>query len=286
MPLPDDESSDDDEEDIFARPDDAVEAVWSDDDDENETRGLTTSDDCERRDDARGTPTGTRVVAFARDDDREDDGGDVARDGRAVGDAGKASTSGGGADDDDDDETTAKRRRVADAPAPNRDAEPLEEEDREEENGCESMAMVRSRMLLADFDTLARPPEPTYRPAATTVDDESESEDDVREYGDDNHRDDDDDDVDAIGVGADVGNRINVVFQAPNGERFTRSVGERETFARVVEAWRDGYEWAEVVLALGSDKVRIVFEGDAVRGDETPEALGLEDDDMLELLPG
>jgi len=37
---------------------------------------------------------------------------------------------------------------------------------------------------------------------------------------------------------------------------------------------------------MGSDKVRIVFEGDAVRGDETPGALGLEDDDILELLPG
>jgi hypothetical protein len=284
MPPPDDDSSDDDEEDIFARPDDAVEAVWSDDDDENETRGLATSDECERRDDVRGTPTGTRV-AFERDDDREDDGDDVVRDRHVVGDAGRASTSAGGADDD---ETTAKRRRGAAAPAPNRDAEPLEEEDREEEDGCESMAIVRSRMLLADFDTLARPPEPTYRPAAptaTTVDDDSESEDDVREYGDDDHQD-DDDDVDAIGAGVDVGNRINVVFQAPNGERFTRSVGERETFARVVEAWRDGYEWAEVALALGSDKVRIVFEGDAVRGDETPEALGLEEDDMLELLPG
>jgi hypothetical protein len=84
----------------------------------------------------------------------------------------------------------------------------------------------------------------------------------------------------------DVGRRINLVFQAPNGERFTRGAGERETFARVVDEWRNGFEWTEVALAMGSDKVRIVFEGDAVRGDETPEALGLEDDDILELLPG
>ena len=41
MPVPDDESSDDDEEDIFARPVEAVEAVWSDDDDE--TRRFATS---------------------------------------------------------------------------------------------------------------------------------------------------------------------------------------------------------------------------------------------------
>lgn len=140
-------------------------------------------------------------------------------------------------------------------------------------------------MLLEDFDELARPPAPTYVPAARpaqTVDDESESEseDGVREY------DAGDDATGAADADVDVGRRINLVFQAPNGERFTRGAGERETFARVVDEWRNGFEWTEVALAMGSDKVRIVFEGDAVRGDETPEALGLEDDDILELLPG
>ena len=285
MPVPDDESSDDDEEDIFARPVEAVEAVWSDDDDE--TRRFATSP--RARDFTLGTPAGTRI-AFATDDGSEGEAERVHRGGQAVGDVGNGSTSGVGGED----ETTAKRRRVSRddarpaAAAAADDARPVEDregEEEREEDGCESAALARSRMLLEDFDELARPPAPTYVPAARpaqTVDDESESEseDGVREYDAGN---------DATGTAdadVDVGRRINLVFQAPNGERFTRGAGERETFARVVDEWRNGFEWTEVALAMGSDKVRIVFEGDAVRGDETPGALGLEDDDILELLPG
>ena len=286
MPVPDDESSDDDEEDIFARPVEAVEAVWSDDDDE--TRRFATSP--RARDFTLGTPAGTRI-AFATDDGSEGEAERVHRGGRAMGDVGEGSTSGVGGED----ETTAKRRRVSrdeNQPAAAAKAvdaaRPVEDragEEEREDDGCESAALARSRMLLEDFDTLARPPAPTYVPAARpaqTVDDESESvsEDGVREY------DAGDDATGAADADVDVGRRINLVFQAPNGERFTRGAGERETFARVVDEWRNGFEWTEVALAMGSDKVRIVFEGDAVRGDETPEALGLEDDDILELLPG
>ena len=102
-----------------------------------------------------------------------------------------------------------------------------EGEEEREDDGCESAALARSRMLLEDFDELARPPAPTYVPAARpaqTVDDESESEseDGVREY------DAGDDATGAADADVDVGRRINLVFQAPNGERFTRGAGERE----------------------------------------------------------
>ena len=104
MPVPDDESSDDDEEDIFARPVEAVEAVWSDDDDE--TRRSATSP--RARDFTLGTPAGTRI-AFATDDGSEGEVERVHGGGHAVGDVGNGSTSGVGGED----ETTAKRRRVS-----------------------------------------------------------------------------------------------------------------------------------------------------------------------------
>ena len=102
MPVPDDESSDDDEEDIFARPLEAVEAVWSDDDDE--TRRFATSP--RARDFTLGTPAGTRI-AFATDDGSEGEAERVHRGGHAIGDVGNGSTSETGGEE----ETTAKRRR-------------------------------------------------------------------------------------------------------------------------------------------------------------------------------
>ena len=96
------ESSDDDEEDIFARPVEAVEAVWSDDDDE--TRRFATSP--RARDFTLGTPAGTRI-AFATDDGSEGEAERVHRGGHAIGDVGNGSTSETGGEE----ETTAKRRR-------------------------------------------------------------------------------------------------------------------------------------------------------------------------------
>ena len=151
----------------------------------------------------------------------------------------------------------------------------------------ETSAAARAQALLIGFDELARPAVPAYVPAervAEVVEDDGSDEEDIREVSD-VEGDEVEDDFCQGDVGEDL---MKLVFQLPTGEKFDRYVGRRWTFERIIKAWRKSADWELVTLALGdATGLRVICDGDVVRGGDTPLDFDLDDGDTLDLMkPG
>lgn len=143
----------------------------------------------------------------------------------------------------------------------------------------------RARALLERFGGLSKPPEPVYVPMArqaAAVDDESD-DDDVQEIQSD--YDDDVRELDGSEYDVEDADTIEIVFQLPNGEKFPRRVGMQSTFQRIIQSWQQSADWSMVSHTLGEAAgLRIVCDGDVVRGGDTPASFDLEDGDTLDLV--
>ena len=250
----DDDSSDEDE--LFARARDALDVRWSDDED--------------------GAPSPLKLAKIGSDSEDAEDAPSAKPEGKA---AVVTSREIGRATHEDVASPSGRgeRRKRSEELAP------LASDSPERVDGG---GIFRSRALLERFGGLAQPP-PAYVPmaqAAEVVDDESDdNDDDVREI-----QSDDDADVQEVG-GPDEADEdadmIEIVFQLPNGEKFPRRVGRKWTFQRVIQSWQRSADWSMVSHALGDAAgLRIVCDGDIVRGGDTPASFDLEDGDTLDLV--
>lgn len=250
-----DESSDDDE--LFARAPDALNVRWSDDEEDVAPLPLKLARICSDSEDVQDAPSAKPQATSAVMD------------------------ASGSARARQEDVTSpsdrAGRRRRSETPTPRASESPQ----RVEGGGSD-----RARALLERFGGLSKPPEPVYVPMARqaeAVDDESDDDDDVQEIQSDY-----DDDVREVGgqeYDVEDADTIEIVFQLPNGEKFPRRVSMQSTFQRIIQSWQQSADWSMVSHALGEAAgLRIVCDGDVVRGGDTPASFDLEDGDTLDLV--